>query len=341
MDLEEIRARVRTVWAEVAPEADFDETLTWSEAGVDSLKSLQLLVRLEEDLGRPLSFELFTPEMTLGALMEALRKGPATAGASARAGRAPVYLVPGIFGDEPRLAAFRKAARGELDLRVLRLPDLEAPASTLADLSRTARFLADQIPTEGGGEPFALAGYSFGAFLALELADVLLQEARAPLRLFLIDPLPGALSPSAPGGIGDLERARAGLWEGRSLLSRGKTFVVKRLMRIGAFELARRFARAAASRRDFGGDHLRRVLVLEPLRQRALRGWSPAAFEGPGVLFMSEDFGRAGDAQALFARAPKLRRVALPAGHFEVFDGAAGRRLREALAEELRSGRPD
>ena len=67
---------VRNAWVTTLP-GPFDPTLTWEEAGGDSLASLQLLLVLEKALCRKLSFDAIAPDMTVADMARSLSAPPA------------------------------------------------------------------------------------------------------------------------------------------------------------------------------------------------------------------------------------------------------------------------
>ena len=75
---------------------------------------MQLVLWLETALGRELPFDLFHADMRPGDVVRALRETPFDRPVSEPADTRPtIFFLPGLDGDEPRLAAFR----GELQDR--------------------------------------------------------------------------------------------------------------------------------------------------------------------------------------------------------------------------------
>jgi hypothetical protein len=113
----------------MVPSTPFDEALTWRDAGVDSLKTLHFLLRLEQVLGRPVSFDLITRDMTLGDLSSALSV-PSGRKTATNTGVATVFLVPGVAGDEANLAEFRRSLAGKVHFETLTLLETPPPPTS-------------------------------------------------------------------------------------------------------------------------------------------------------------------------------------------------------------------
>lgn len=285
--------RVEKAWRRTfgrAPRGDdrFDES------GGDSLRLLQLLFHLERLTGQALTLDRFHGEMRPSELALAL-DGVATAQVGARpAGARRIFLMPGLGGDDPMLAAFRASCSGALDFHTLSYPDLRRLArGTFDDI--VAHVAAE---VEGGCPEGAivLAGYSFGGDVAYAVAERLLQKGRRIAALLILD--------ADAGGHDD------GLRERRSPLRRFATF--RRLVRAGEWRtimevvltpaaLGHPFARwvlrmatglglrATGNVAFHVGRHLREQL-LEAHRARGMSGSPARKLDVPVVLFRSQQY---------------------------------------------------
>ena len=98
-----------------------------------------------------------------------------------------VFLLPGLFGDEPQLRDLRERFAGSVGFELLDLPDVEAPPSLLSDLPALAgRAVAEMLRRQPGG-PISVAGFSFGASVALEAATQLVRSGRTVRELWILD----------------------------------------------------------------------------------------------------------------------------------------------------------
>ena len=265
---DDIATAVRTAWRETLADAPDDPALAWEEAGGDSLATLHLVYRLEQLLGRALSFELVQPEMRPQDLVAALGNDAAPV-----AGDAPcVFMLPGQYGDEPSLAAFRLGFAGRIRFELIAPPGLDAPAVVLGDLpaiGRTAAAAIARLQPEG---PLLLAGYSFGGSVAVEAAAALVAAGRTVALVAVLDAAFGMMPR------GSTLRRRLRLGAGRVAL-RMVSFDRARGLGLG---LADRFAprRALAIRR----------LVLRRFRTEARLRWAPVPAPTRLFVAVSDEF---------------------------------------------------
>lgn len=265
----------------------------FDESGGDSLRLLQLLFHLERLTGQALTLDRFHGEMRPSELALAL-DGVATARVGThRVGARRIFLMPGLGGDDPMLAAFRASCSGALDFHTLSYPDLRRLARGTFDdvVAHVAAEVESRCP-EGA---IVLAGYSFGGDVAYAAAERLLQRGRRIAALLILD--------TDAGGHDDGPRER------RSPLRRFATF--RRLVRAGEWRtimevvltpavLGHPFARwvlrmatglglrATGNLAFHVGRHLREQL-LEAHRARAMSGSPARKLDVPVVLFRSRE----------------------------------------------------
>jgi thioesterase domain-containing protein/acyl carrier protein len=291
-----VAAVARRAWSEVL-ERPCIEAETWEEAGADSLASLHLLLALEKALGRKLSFDLIQPDMRLADLVQAL--APASSAAAADAAAATVFLLPGIFGDEPRLAAFRRAFGTRLRFAVLEHHDVTAPRALLCDLVAAGVRAACEIDERQPEGPILLAGYSFGGCVAFEAAAQLEAAGRSVAFLGILDARPSA------------SRQSSRHWLRRRLLTGVGRFDALRGVLLGLVARLRPSRSLAARRR-----------LLAHFRAQALDRWKPAPLRRPALLVASDEFAEA--IVAPWSRlCPGLRVVRVPGSHVSLFEPAA------------------
>lgn len=328
---------VRDAWAATLPEDDPDADPSWGETGADSLATLHLILRLERRLGRRIAFDLVTPDVTAAGL--AARLAPRD-GATADVRDDAIFLVPGVFGDEPILAAFRASFGAALRFETLALPDLADPAATLADLPATGRFLADEIGRRRPRGAIRIAGYSFGASAAYEAAVALAAAGRTVAFVGLLDPWHPAERPAgATSGIAAQAGRRA--THLRSLFRRGDESLAASLhwslfallVHGGAPDAARRFLRALGGITDARTMLRARRYLLHRLRREALRQWRPRPLQAPVLLALSQFSVERGAGESWAALCTALETVRLPGGHRDLFAPAAAARLTPAFAE--------
>ncbi len=64
LTLDDYLVIVAQAWRETLPEVEFRADRSWADGGADSLKSLQLIMRLEDSLCMSIPLDLLRPETT-------------------------------------------------------------------------------------------------------------------------------------------------------------------------------------------------------------------------------------------------------------------------------------
>jgi thioesterase domain-containing protein len=290
----EVLAAIESAWAKVLPGC-FDPTQTWEEAGGDSLASLHLLLTLEQALGRKLSFDAIAPDMTAADMARAI--GAPVFRATPAAAVPTVFLLPGIHGDEPRLADFRRSFGGRLHFELIELPELDQSAALLSDVRATARLTAEEIQRRAPRGDILLAGFSFGGCVAFEAAHHLRAAQRTVAWIAILDT--AFVSPY-----------------GRRRFLRPDILFVQRL---GASDRRRPALLVAVDRfwpqRRLG---LRREL-LQYFRKRAINCWDPMPLPVPAFLAVSQPEDPA-KVQRWRALCSGIGVVELPGHHLALFE---------------------
>jgi thioesterase domain-containing protein/acyl carrier protein len=335
------RCRVRDLmiaaWSQHVPGLQFDETLRWDECGVDSLAAMQLLGDVGDALGADLSFDLIEEDRSLGDLIDKICAG---AFAQPVVGRPKLFLLPGIGGDAPRLARFRQSLRQDLDIHTLVFPGLEFSTKVLVDLGKTAEEIATQLLDREPPASFALAGYSYGAYLAVEVAIKLVERGRPPSLLIAFDPPVWHHDVKAMKRIG-LPTLREGVRKAlprssetmRSYIDRWLFLLVRGL---GSSALEKYFVlfdplQSASQRR------MRAVDVARRARVRGLASWTlPTKWSVPTLLVTSDDASPT-TTEEWRSRCADLRVTHVGGDHLELFEPERLDRLKTALLEALTS----
>ena len=356
---------VKRAWTETLPAARFDPEQGWEDAGADSLKSLHLVLRLEKALGRTVPFDLISREMTardLALLLDG--EGRETV---QETGLPTVFLVPGLFGDGPILAEFRRSFGGDLRFEVVDLPDIGEPLGVHRDMAASGRFVGEEILRRTEEKEIYLSGFSFGGTVAFEAAHHLQRKGRVVRFLGLLDSM---LLPNDPEAIQLAVKAEAqaksaaGPVRGGSApdrLRRGYYFLrdqwilFRRKMAPGggglrsyidhiAFDIAVASGRleqarklAIAQRESDTQERFveRRKFLLGEARRDALIEWRPEPLDVPAFLVCTD----AGAFMKLPARwgrqCPRLRTVRVPGQHLEMFEPAALRIVTPAFLDAV------
>jgi thioesterase domain-containing protein len=315
---------VREAWTATAP-LPFDAGQCWGDTGADSLATLTLLLRLEKSLGRKLSFDLIHADITATGLAQSLSAElQASTGEQERP--ASVFLVPGVFGDEPRLADFRRACDG-IDFEMSSLPEPTEPAAMLRDIPATGRFVARAIVARYPAGEIVLAGYSFGGSVAFEAARSLIAAGRRVVLLVVLDTLLWQENIAAPN-TGSMPQRWSLMSRLRAAAANGRLFRAWRylrwrhrreiLLRLSEFDLPRRllWAAAKAVRPDTIPGFRR--LILTRFRGDAIDQWRPAPLPVT-ALFAASNECTAEMLDKWRTLLPAMEVVHIDAAHLEIF----------------------
>ena len=334
---------VRRAWEASFPSIPFDLEKTWGDLGTDPLKALEFVLRLERALEVRVSFDAMAPECTATELVQLLARGAAPQGSVSP--RSRVFLVPGIGGDEPRLAQFRRALHRDVSFETLELPDIEYSVHVLGNIPATAGRLVEQVISLQPDGDILLAGYSYGCLVAQEMARQLEARGRTVAFLALLD---GQLSPvkqgddttagqeGVPSSFMSLTIAQAtaikrALWNSKSrfksaLATRenwrsffdGIIFYV--LSRMHALELARRFLAGASQRHEWMWTKDRRRWLITRIRSWAVLRWRPSVSNVPTLLVLSDDPHSIASVQGWRAACSQLRIIPVHCEHKQIFE---------------------
>ncbi len=189
------------------------------------------------------------------------------------------FLIPGVFGDEPRLRHLRDVVRGTIDLDLLHLPTTDAPNRILADMAETARGLVTQIDASRRSGPVAIVGYSFGASMALEVACQLTRSGRTVSFLGILD---GPFEPPV------LVEQRRGMGTIPCKLLKAAAVEVTECMDTTRRSLLPSPVHDATH--DDRMEPMRRALLWH-LRSKALLRWTPETCAAPGVHVHTGSYG--------------------------------------------------
>jgi thioesterase domain-containing protein len=286
---------VKRAWTTACGARAVVRDLSWEEAGGDSLRALELLLLLEESLGRRLSTEMLSAGTTPSGLCAAVERrisesSEDAAHRGADDGRIPVFLMPGGVHEGPGLARVRHALRDRVRFVLINYPDWRETIAAKADFDAIVTATVGQILSRCGDRPIQLAGYSFGGFVAFETAHRLVESGHRVTFLGLLDtrrwsqfesslPTTGVKSVHLVGKIRESFSKRD---VGISLRR-----IFRTLLELRAFVLLEAFAwfcMSVAGRRAAANT---RMQLLTALRSYALRGWLPSALSVPTFFFRS------------------------------------------------------
>ena len=166
-----IRNVVEKAWTEVLDRHSFAADLEWGNAGGNSLMALRLWFLIEQALGQSLPLDVLyssaTPRELIAAIEKVVSSAPVV---SASDDDKPlVFFMPGYEGDSPAFAGFRAAFEGKLRFAVARYPSWREMIEAEGRFDSIVDAVIAQVRMSGENK-YLLAGYSFGGFVALEVA---------------------------------------------------------------------------------------------------------------------------------------------------------------------------
>ena len=238
-----------------------------------------------------------------------------------------MHLIPGIFGDEPALASFRRSFNRMIRFELIEPADVEANSTILRSLEETGRCAALEIVRRQPTGDIVIVGYSFGGSVAFEAATHLLKMGRSIALLVVLDtPIYdkfGKVSSAAKSYNDDPQYA----W------LKGLIFKV---FQFDNFRRALLFLANLSGRRNM--LDLRQLLIRR-FRTGASRSWRPAVLAVPTLIALSDEFGPW--TRSEWTRlAPEAALIDLPGAHNEILSRASIAVLQPTLLKAILD-RPD
>jgi thioesterase domain-containing protein/acyl carrier protein len=328
---------VRDAWRATLPHETFEPNLTLADAGADSLKAMELVLRLERALDRKISYALLTAETTPRSLAIGLAHD-----GTASLDKPQLFFMNGISGHALHMVRSWQAVVGEMQLTLVDAPGLDRPRDLLADLPATAAEVAAEIARRQPDGEVRLMGYSYGGALAYEVSRQLQAQGRQIAFLGLIDLLPVrgilmrvAYAMRSPAALGRKLAARLPRLDRSRQTPAARTLLIQIAIRFDAHGLASRLARAKAEREGLE-TATADWLEIHHLRGQALRRWRPVPIEVPALLIASDDGVLAGSPEFWRSRIAGLRVVHVAGSHDKLAAGPADTGAVEPLRQALR-----
>jgi thioesterase domain-containing protein/acyl carrier protein len=312
---------VRDAWRATLPNGKFEPDLTLADAGVDSLKAMELVLRIERALDYKIPYALLTAETT----PRSLALGLSGAGRQALSVDKPLlFFMTGVTGHSLDMVRSWQKVVEEMQVTPVDAPGLDRPRALLADLPATAAAVAADIARRQPAGDIRLMGGSYGAALAYEVASQFQIQGRRVAFLGLIDLLPirgvflrlvhalcspAALRRKLVARLPRPDRAKQGSATG--------SLLIQAAIRFDARHLASRLARAKAKREGLDNAMADR-LEIHHWRAQALHRWRPAPINVPALLIASDDGVLAGSPDFWRCRIAGLKVVRVAGSHHDV-----------------------
>jgi acyl-CoA synthetase (AMP-forming)/AMP-acid ligase II/thioesterase domain-containing protein len=316
---------VAHAWTTIVGRKSFQANMPWDEAGGDSLAALHLWCLIEETLGRRLvinSLELHaTPAMLIAEVERQLSASQTIVS------RAPLaFFLPSADGDTPLQAQFRAAFHNQIRFEVVQYPPWRDLIDAGADFGVLIEAAVDQIQAMSDGDVL-LAGFSFGGFVASEVARRLMELHRRVIFVGLIDTQFGfQLHPHQSGLAKAWSLVRKIFLDPASL----EVTVVKFLARHSAFRILRRLgelAKRLPAKIAFRWQYR----INYHLRVQAMYRWALKPVAAPIYLFRTDEFPQTSAQSTWGALAKQLQIVSVGGTHLSILRPPA----RELLCREF------
>ena len=183
--------QVQRAWRTALGQTGDDLNESFEAAGGDSLSLLMFVQNLEHRVGLALPLESFNVLQSQAEMAQALAEHLARAAASGiRPEAASIFLLPGIGGDEPRLAGFRRECATLGPMITLSYPDWATILRRVRKVEVLITLMADRIEQRAPRGPIALVGYSFGGNVGYAVALLLIERGRTVRYLAMLDTTP-------------------------------------------------------------------------------------------------------------------------------------------------------
>jgi acetoacetyl-CoA synthetase len=187
------QARLLAIWESILGVPSLRPDDDFFDLGGTSLMALRLFEAIHERMGVELPISTLVYARTPAALAEVIdgpaeQWGPPLVLLRPGSGGRPLFMVHTIVGDVLTLRVLALALRGDRPVYGLQprgLNPSEEPQNRVEDIAATHVEAMRSVQPAG---PYAIAGYSFGALVAFELARVLARDGDEVEWLGLIDP---------------------------------------------------------------------------------------------------------------------------------------------------------
>jgi acyl-coenzyme A synthetase/AMP-(fatty) acid ligase/thioesterase domain-containing protein/acyl carrier protein len=335
-----VRKAVEYAWSKVLNRKSVEMDEPWDAAGGDSLKALSLILLTEEALGVQVPLDLLHQSTRPSELTCSLNQLLAAPRQRNVAGLPLVFLMPGMGGDELSLGELRAELGSRIRFVLIEYP----PPSAMIEAGVRFDTVVDAAVTQirsatGSDEVIHVAGYSFGGFVAWEVAKRLHAAGSRIGAIGLIDARRGRdiadltsrrkVSGRAGRAIRNIllrprHNADRILWETiYSVVRRAPPALLRHLP-----SLAKRFPAGIATRL---------LLILNgTLRARALNNFTVSKFDHPATLFRSTDFFEESSDNGWYEVCPQLAIVPIYGTHISMIAhphrAALAERILEAVA---------
>lgn len=198
----ELEKRITAIWEEVLGISDLGMTSNFWDVGGDSLKAMRLIMRMKKegfiDFGLKEAFEYQTVASIVSRIQ---RNGEGSAEESGivalSAGeepRARLFCLPYACGNPTMYRQFSHLLPRSYTVLAANLPGHGRTGKPMSSISEMAALCVEQLAAFHDDVPLFLLGYSFGGFIAYEMARRLERKGRPAAGVVLVaSPPPGVI----------------------------------------------------------------------------------------------------------------------------------------------------
>lgn len=297
----ETEARLKAVWEKTLGVSPIGVNENFFELGGDSLLAADLLVQVQEDFGKKIALSTLINEGTVEDLARVIE---AHTGVGAWASlvefqregaRPPLFFVHAVGGEALGYRTLARLLGPDQPFYGLQARGLDGTQEPFSQVEPMAAYYLEEVLRVRPEGPFLLGGYSFGAIVALEMAQQLRARGHETVLLAVVDqevPNVGGESKLSPKFLANVARNLPG-WLMTHVVERPKGDVLEAVRRHGA-----KFLRNVGSRffklephTASVGDVLDVAQMSESHRRvsealfQSLLAYRPRAYPGRVTLF--------------------------------------------------------
>jgi acyl-coenzyme A synthetase/AMP-(fatty) acid ligase/thioesterase domain-containing protein len=316
---------VARAWTTIVGRPAFQANMPWDEAGGDSLAALQLWCLIEEALGTRLAIDRLelnaTPTMFVDEVERQLGSQAITTSLAPL-----VFFLPSADGDTPLQAQFRAAFHHQIRFEVMEYPPWREMIDAGANFGVLVEAAVDQILAKSNGDIF-LTGYSFGGFVASEVARRLTELHRRVSFVGLIDTQFDFQLPEHQSKLSKIGNLCRKIFLHPASL---EVTLLKALARNSAFGVLREIGELTA-RLPAPTAFKRHYHLNYHLRVQSRHAWTLKPIQAPTYLFRTNEFPESSALSTWGVLASHLEIIPVGGTHFSILRPPA----REVLCQQF------
>lgn len=184
---------IADIWKEALDLAQISVDTDFFEAGGHSMIAVQVMAQLEKETGKRLPLSTLLTYPTIRKLAELFRKNvPQTRWKSLvpikpNGSKVPIYIIHGIGLNLLNFSSLVSYMDAEQPIYGLQALGLDGEDEPLDNMEAIATHYLSEVLEQNPDGPYAIAGYSFGGYVALEMARQLKEMGKVVKLLAMFD----------------------------------------------------------------------------------------------------------------------------------------------------------